>query len=245
MTDFETFWSHYPRKESPRAAERENDRERRRAYQQAWALKNPEKCAAARARHRAKHRERINAERRAQWKSDKGWAERQMAWAKNNPKKVSGYKRKWKLNNKDKRKAGLERWKRRHPDKDALGRLRRALGRYNLTVEQYEAMLASQGGGCAICLARVANSRGHRLFVDHDHTTGQVRGLLCSRCNSSIGYFDEQPIRLRRAAAYIERWQTIAEQRDRSELRSLLESLSEAPSEAGRAESLDATEPKQ
>jgi len=59
---------------------------------------------------------------------------------------------------------------------------------YGLTVEEYEAMLAAQGGVCA-CGNVCATSK--RLSVDHDHKTGRVRGLLCRRCNSVLGYVDD------------------------------------------------------
>lgn len=49
-----------------------------------------------------------------------------------------------------------------------------------VTDEQYERLLAAQGGGCAIC-GNPPKTR--RLHVDHDHKTGAVRGLLCYRCN--------------------------------------------------------------
>lgn len=54
---------------------------------------------------------------------------------------------------------------------------------YGLTAEQYQALLARQGGKCAICRAR---PKSKRLAVDHDHGTGEVRGLLCSRCNHDL-----------------------------------------------------------
>jgi hypothetical protein len=74
--------------------------------------------------------------------------------------------------------------------------------RYGITVEQYEAMLAAQGGVCAICGKLNGNSR---LYVDHCHRDGGVRGLLCARCNSWLGRY-EQPGFLERADAYLARF---------------------------------------
>ena len=54
---------------------------------------------------------------------------------------------------------------------------------YGLTPDAYDALLALQGGRCAICRAR---PRSKRLAVDHDHGDGAVRGLLCSRCNHDL-----------------------------------------------------------
>lgn len=54
---------------------------------------------------------------------------------------------------------------------------------YGLTGGDYDALLAAQGGRCAICRAR---PKSKRLAVDHDHKTGAVRGLLCSRCNHDL-----------------------------------------------------------
>ena len=55
---------------------------------------------------------------------------------------------------------------------------------YGITVDEYEAMLASQNGVCAVC-GRPPGIR--RLCVDHNHRTGAVRGLLCKECNTSLG----------------------------------------------------------
>lgn len=83
--------------------------------------------------------------------------------------------------------------------------------RFGITLDQYEAMLDSQGGGCAICGSRPQEGEP-RLAVDHDHdccpaskkSCGKcVRGLLCGRCNRGIGYFDDRPETLERAATYV------------------------------------------
>ena len=80
---------------------------------------------------------------------------------------------------------------------DRLQKRRAHLKRtYNLTPEEVEQLL-EHGDGCAIC-------RGPGpLVVDHDHTTGKVRGLLCHRCNLGIGHFEDLPERLMNAVAYI------------------------------------------
>lgn len=59
---------------------------------------------------------------------------------------------------------------------------------YGITVDQYEARLAAQRGGCAICSR--ACSSGKRLSVDHDHVTGVVRGLICMKCNLAVGHIE-------------------------------------------------------
>jgi hypothetical protein len=61
--------------------------------------------------------------------------------------------------------------------------------KFGLTEEDYFRMEKEQRGVCAICKAPCTS--GRRLAVDHNHTTGKVRGLLCLRCNFGIGYFEE------------------------------------------------------
>lgn len=68
--------------------------------------------------------------------------------------------------------------------------------------EQYQEMLEKQGFACAICL-RVPQAGDKALAVDHDHKGGQVRGLLCMKCNQSIGRFEDDPETLIRAAGYL------------------------------------------
>lgn len=76
--------------------------------------------------------------------------------------------------------------------------LRRTFG---ITIEEFDAMLAAQGGGCAIC-GRAA-PEGTSLHVDHEHETGVVRGLLCFTCNGALGMFTENEGHLVRAADYV------------------------------------------
>ncbi|HJX42925.1 MAG TPA: endonuclease VII domain-containing protein, partial [Geodermatophilus sp.] len=71
--------------------------------------------------------------------------------------------------------------------------------RYGITAEEADAMLAAQGGLCAICRGAPA------AHVDHDHQTGRVRQLLCFGCNGGLGQFRDDPAALRAAAGYVER----------------------------------------
>lgn len=81
----------------------------------------------------------------------------------------------------------------------------RLLKKYGIASSVYEAMSEEQQGKCAIC-TEVIEDRS--LFhVDHCHSTGKVRGLLCSRCNQAIGLLRENPNIIRRAASYVERHQ--------------------------------------
>lgn len=82
------------------------------------------------------------------------------------------------------------------------------LRKYGITLAQYDEMYAAQGGECAICAA----TSDRRLHVDHDHATGAVRSLLCTRCNPGIGYFMDDPALLRAAADYLEAHQSTEEQ---------------------------------
>lgn len=81
-------------------------------------------------------------------------------------------------------------------------RARNIKSRYGITVEQYDAMLAEQGGRCAICGTDTPGGKGG-FHVDHCHDGTQVRGLLCHRCNVGIGLMQDDSERLIAAAAYI------------------------------------------
>jgi hypothetical protein len=71
--------------------------------------------------------------------------------------------------------------------------------RYGLTEEEYKDMILSQNNVCAIC----NKPSDKTLHIDHNHITGEVRGLLCSKCNSAIGLFKEDLVALNRAIEYL------------------------------------------
>ena len=72
---------------------------------------------------------------------------------------------------------------------------------YGITSEEYYAILEHQGGVCALC--RRANGRSKRLSVDHSHLTGEVRGVICSRCNAILGHMRDDPAVADRFAEYL------------------------------------------
>ena len=74
---------------------------------------------------------------------------------------------------------------------------------YGIGNVEFDAMLEKQGGGCAICGKIHKEKSGGRLHVDHCHSSGAVRGLLCGNCNNGLGRFADDEARLERAAEYL------------------------------------------
>jgi hypothetical protein len=75
---------------------------------------------------------------------------------------------------------------------------------FGITWDEYDLLLSCQDGRCAICGGK---PRKYLFAVDHDHKTGEIRGLLCSRCNHKLlGSANDDPARLRKAADYLEQF---------------------------------------
>lgn len=81
----------------------------------------------------------------------------------------------------------------------------RLLCNYGITLEKYDALLAEQGGVCAICKKEESSKKKKNLTVDHDHSTGVVRGLLCHQCNSGLGMFRDSSSLTQAATEYLVR----------------------------------------
>lgn len=105
---------------------------------------------------------------------------RAAAWYRDNPERVQQYR-----------------------ERSKAKRLPR-VGKYGLAVADYNAMLERQDGRCAIC-GRTENGKRHNFDVDHDHETGEVRGLLCNRCNRLLSNARDDLRILERAAGYLSR----------------------------------------
>ena len=82
------------------------------------------------------------------------------------------------------------------------------LKKYGLTEESFQAMWEEQEGCCKICGIQMKQGAQGRAYdecvIDHDHETGQARGLLCRRCNVGIGNLDDNVDRLKAAVRYLE-----------------------------------------
>ena len=82
----------------------------------------------------------------------------------------------------------------------------RQLRNYGISLREFQDLFARQGGVCAICGQPETASKGGRkprLSIDHDHETGEIRGLLCNRCNTGLGLFLDDPDYLLTAIAYL------------------------------------------
>lgn len=92
-------------------------------------------------------------------------------------------------------------------NKELLPQMRREanLKQYGLSIQQFEEMVQAQGGLCKVC-RRPPDGRWGTLQVDHCHTTGRVRGLLCVNCNQAIGLLQDNPEYAREAARYLRKF---------------------------------------
>jgi hypothetical protein len=81
--------------------------------------------------------------------------------------------------------------------------------KFGISMERYDEMLAAQNGVCAICGGKESHihksGKLKELSVDHCHTNGNIRGLLCMNCNQALGRFQDNIEYLRRAIAYLEK----------------------------------------
>lgn len=92
----------------------------------------------------------------------------------------------------------------KHTDKLQAYRARKfRLSKLGITPEEYDLRLEKQEGRCAICLCL---PRARSLAVDHDHSTGQLRDLLCTSCNLALGQVHDDVEILGRMINYLESW---------------------------------------
>jgi hypothetical protein len=132
-----------------------------------------------------------------------------------NRDKVAIRVRAWNERNRDKVRArGLASYYRHHDERKAQARASyerpeaklakhsaHVARRFGLSGIEYDAMLCTQGGGCAICRRPPKGSR--RLAVDHDHETGRIRGLLCTLCNTALGRLGDTAASIESVLSYV------------------------------------------
>jgi hypothetical protein len=135
-------------------------------------------------------------------------AEKLRAWLVENRERRNKLARERYRKDPDKAKARSRRYVKRNPEARRNSILKH---QYNITLAEYNALLAHQKGVCAVCRQKETRldpvtKKVTALAVDHDHSHGNIRGLLCSACNKAIGLLRDNPENLRRAAAYLEKW---------------------------------------
>lgn len=122
------------------------------------------------------------------------------------------YHAQWYQKNKEKRNQQIAEYEKTKPEewRKSIGRKHHLKSRYQLTPEEYQIKLKEQNYKCAICDKDVIdNIRGNNvvaLSVDHNHSTGQVRKLLCHGCNTGLGHFREDPELLIKASEYLKNY---------------------------------------
>jgi hypothetical protein len=79
------------------------------------------------------------------------------------------------------------------------GYFRNSLWKYGVGKKEFEILMTNQDGICPLCL----DPLGRKVDIDHNHSTGEVRGLLCHRCNTMIGFVREDISILKRSITYL------------------------------------------
>lgn len=91
-------------------------------------------------------------------------------------------------------------WRKKYPAKDAKHKRIYSLKKdFGLTEKDYDNLFEKQNGRCAICM----KTSERRLDVDHCHTTGKIRGLLCNQCNQALGLLKDDPLIIKAALEYV------------------------------------------
>lgn len=106
--------------------------------------------------------------------------------------------------------AASKKWRLDNPGLVKIYGRRTLCSRHGITLEEYEGLLASQGGSCAIC-RKASDEAGRSLCIDHDHSCCPgtfgcrkcIRGIICSKCNQGIGCFSENLLHIDQAIKYL------------------------------------------
>jgi hypothetical protein len=118
--------------------------------------------------------------------------ERATQWRRDNPERFREYQKEY----------------RARPERKRAMRDLHYRRTFGISADDFDALVASQGGGCAIC--GCVPEREASLHVDHDHLSGEIRGILCIGCNQGLGQFRDDPDLLERAAGYVRRGRATA-----------------------------------
>tara|TARA_B110000503_G_C7123040_1_gene403338 strand:- start:288 stop:947 length:660 start_codon:yes stop_codon:yes gene_type:complete len=182
-----------------RKAYYEKNKEKVKAQSKAYYEKNKEKARAWEKTYYEKNKEKVKAQRKAYFEKNKEKVKAQRkAYYEKNKEKIKAQSKAYK----EKNKGRFTNWV----------RARNLKSRYGISLHEYNLMLTEQKGKCACCGIH-QNELPYKLYVDHDHDTGLIRGLLCSNCNTSIGKLGDNIEGLMKALNYLEKHELTKERK--------------------------------
>ena len=189
-----------PNRETPEDRRKRLNREARKRYY----VNNRERILEREKLFRDGHKEQLRASYKKYRQSDEGKAKKEK-YEQENAENLKAKRREWIIAHPEKGRESTKRWKERNPSYERKKHIRR---KYGLTLEALRALEEEQNNLCALCQKPETirdRSGGIRpLSIDHDHISGEIRGLLCHRCNAALGLLNDSPELLRAAALYVE-----------------------------------------
>jgi hypothetical protein len=187
------------------------DKKKKAAYDKAYGIAHREKRNARNKSYRAAHKGIMPIKTEAE-------REKKIAYDKTyriaHKQKHDAYNKAHRAANKEKYKAYDKAYHATHRERGiALAKAYRAAHleeikdwgrryRHGVSQAEFDALLNSQGGACAIC--RKTNWNGRGPNIDHDHVTGNIRGILCHNCNVALGHIGDDPKIARAMGDYLE-----------------------------------------
>ena len=154
------------------------------------------------------HKSLIKDQRKVRYTKNKAHElETQKVWVSNNPRRVKEIKKRYRDTHKEEAKTYNTQHRKAEADHYKLykkewrktnGKRERLRDKYGISMPQFLEMLNNQNHKCGICQDDFIEA-----CVDHDHSTGEVRGLLCHKCNAGIGAFQDNPDTLRKALNWL------------------------------------------
>lgn len=132
-------------------------------------------------------------------------------WRDSNPEKDKIRRKDWRKMNREKDNSTKRSWAKNNPEKAALCTRKGSLKyNYGITLDEYNLILLKQDNKCSICKQPETQidkryNRIRSLAVDHDHVSGDIRGLLCGNCNKGLGHFKDNIKYLKSAIEYLEK----------------------------------------
>lgn len=176
----------------------QRERAKQRSAEKRYREKHPDKIKAKNKKFRSE-----NPEYGSVWNKNNRdkCAQYEQRYSAANPNKLREKNRQWRAKNPERAKELRRNWYRNNPEKARDMDLR---GTYGISLQQWNEMFEAQGRCCAVCERSDPGKQG--WHTDHDHETGQVRGILCYKCNPGLGMFGDDVGRLQRAIDYLSKF---------------------------------------